>query len=199
MATALGLDGPRGVLVVSVAAGSAASIAGIEVGDVILKLAGAEVTDLGSLQQAAGATRPGQPVDIVVWREGTVAPIRAVMGRPIEVAAADLPSKASEKGGQESPGLLGVRVKPVTPDAAAELNLDEAFGALVEAVTPDGAADNAGLVEGDVVLEFDGQEVRDHQTLRKLVADTRAGQQVTVVLWRDRSMMIAFVTMASSN
>ncbi len=81
-------------------------------------------------------------------------------------------------------GWLGVRIQTVTEELAEGLRLGEPRGALVASVSEGGPADDAGIKQGDVILEFDGQPVEEMRSLPRMVAETRIGKTVDVVLWR---------------
>jgi serine protease Do len=81
-------------------------------------------------------------------------------------------------------GWLGVRIQTVTEEIAESLGLDETSGALVASVTPGGPAEEAGIAQGDVILEFDGKTVDRMRGLPRLVAETSIGKAVEVVVWR---------------
>jgi Do/DeqQ family serine protease len=80
---------------------------------------------------------------------------------------------------------LGVEVQPVTSDLADSLGLKKVGGAIIGKVTPDSAADRAGLKRGDVILSFNAQPVSDINSLRNRVADAQPGSNATVVISRD--------------
>jgi len=82
-------------------------------------------------------------------------------------------------------GWLGVSIQQVTPDIAESLGLKDARGALVGRVNEGGPADKAGLKGGDIVLKFNGQDVKEMRTLPRIVAETPVGKAVPLVLWRD--------------
>ena len=87
--------------------------------------------------------------------------------------------------GQVHRGWLGVRIQAVTEEIAESLGLTEARGALVATVIEGGPAEKAEIRAGDVVLKFDGREVPTMRRLPRIVADTRVGKPVEVVIWRD--------------
>ena len=89
------------------------------------------------------------------------------------------------KDGHVRRAQLGVEVQPVTSDLAESLGLKKVGGAIVGGVTPDGAADHAGLKRGDVILSFNGQPVNDINSLRNHVAESQPGSTATVVINRD--------------
>ncbi|MEX1147165.1 MAG: PDZ domain-containing protein, partial [Sphingomonadales bacterium] len=93
-------------------------------------------------------------------------------------------------------GWLGVSFQPVTRDMAESLGLDETRGALVASVTPGGPADEAGLQSGDVIVEFNGEEITERRRLPGLVANTEIGVAVKVVVLRKEDRKTLTVTIA---
>ncbi len=83
-------------------------------------------------------------------------------------------------------GWLGVNTQEVTSKLAKSLDLPAPKGAFIAGVMKGGPADEAGLKKGDVILEYRGQEVDDASELRNKVADTPVGEEVNVVVWRDK-------------
>ncbi len=81
-------------------------------------------------------------------------------------------------------GWLGVYIQPVDEDLAKALKLKENKGALVVEVEDGSPADKAGIKSSDVIVKFNGVEVRDPDHLKLLVADTRPGVKVPVVINR---------------
>ena len=87
--------------------------------------------------------------------------------------------------GQAKRGWLGVKIQQVTPDIAESMGLKEASGALVASVEDGGPAAVAKLRGGDIILKFDGQDVKEMHTLPRIVAETAIGREVPVTVWRD--------------
>lgn len=87
--------------------------------------------------------------------------------------------------GETRRGWLGVRIQDVTPDMVDAIEgLDTARGAMVTDV-PDGPAKDAGILQGDVILSFDGTDVEDTRRLVRKVGSTEIGKTVRVVVLRD--------------
>ncbi len=86
--------------------------------------------------------------------------------------------------GETRRGWLGVLIQKVTPDIADGFGLDRARGALVARVTKGGPADVAGLVASDIILEFDGNDVKSSRDLPKIVALTPVDKTVDVKVMR---------------
>jgi serine protease Do len=93
-------------------------------------------------------------------------------------------------------GWLGVKIQQVTPDIAESLGLKDASGAMIAGTTDGGPADKAKIRAGDVILKFDGQDVKEMHNLPRIVADAEVGKQVPVVLWRDGKEVTLQTTLA---
>jgi serine protease Do len=81
-------------------------------------------------------------------------------------------------------GWLGVHIQTVTDEIAETLNIKPARGALVAGVEDKGPAKPAGLEPGDVIVKFDGKDVKDTKDLQRMVADTAVGKEVEIVVIR---------------
>jgi len=93
--------------------------------------------------------------------------------------------EALRRSGHVERGWIGVSIQEVTPQIAQSFGLPQAEGALVASVQPGGPAATAKLEQGDVILSFDGQPVKETHDLPRIVAATAAGRQVQVVVWRE--------------
>jgi serine protease Do len=87
--------------------------------------------------------------------------------------------------GRAKRGWLGVKIQSVTPDIAESMGLKEPMGAMIASVDETGPAAKAKLHNGDIVLKFNGQDVKEMRNLPRIVAETEIGKQVPVVVWRD--------------
>jgi serine protease DegQ len=87
--------------------------------------------------------------------------------------------------GSVSRGLLGVNITDVSPDIAATYKLHDNSGALVAAVTPDSAAERAGIHINDVIVSVDGMRLRDSGSLRNAIGLMRPGAEVQIGFIRD--------------
>jgi serine protease Do len=86
--------------------------------------------------------------------------------------------------GETRRGWLGVRIQVVTDEIAESLGIKPARGALVAGVDDRGPAKPAGVVPGDVIIRFDGKDIREMRDLPRVVADTPVGKEVPVVIIR---------------
>ncbi len=98
--------------------------------------------------------------------------------------------------GRTRRGWLGVRIQVVTDEIAEGLGLDSLRGALVADVMPDSPAEAAGVETGDVILEFDGTVIPEMRDLPRVVAATKIGKSVDVVVLRTGREQTLEVTIA---
>ncbi|HKX51857.1 MAG TPA: DegQ family serine endoprotease [Candidatus Binatia bacterium] len=88
--------------------------------------------------------------------------------------------------GKVTRGYLGVLIQKVTPELAESLGMEKSQGALVANVSKDGPADKSGVKVGDVIVEFDGKEIRDSGELPIIVARTPVDKKVRMKVLRDK-------------
>lgn len=81
-------------------------------------------------------------------------------------------------------GWLGVTIQELTPELSHEFGLTKSRGALVSDVAKGSPAEKAGILRGDIILEFNGREVKDVSSLRNLVAQSRVGTKITMKVLR---------------
>ena len=86
--------------------------------------------------------------------------------------------------GRTKRGWIGVTIEPVTDDVAESLGLDEGVGALINETVEDGPSETAGILPGDIIIEFDGEPIEDWRELPRVVANTGVDKTVDVVLLR---------------
>jgi serine protease Do len=97
--------------------------------------------------------------------------------------------------GETRRGWLGVRIQPVTDDIAESLGMGSARGALVAGIIKGGPVDDGSVQPGDVIIRFDGKEVRAMRDLPRVVAESPVGKAVDVVLIRKGEEMTVKVTL----
>src|SRR5438270_4057104 len=81
-------------------------------------------------------------------------------------------------------GWLGVKIQQVTEEIAERLNIKPARGALVAGIDDKGPAKPAGIEPGDVIVKFDGKDIKEMRDLPKLVGDPPIGKDLPVVIVR---------------
>jgi serine protease Do len=92
-------------------------------------------------------------------------------------------------------GYIGVSIRPLNAGTAQALGLDKPRGVIVEEVVQGGAAQEAGVRDGDVILTVDGREVNQANELQSYVATRRPGESVTLKIFRDGKTVERKVTL----
>lgn len=106
------------------------------------------------------------------------------IGFAIPINLAKLISDQLIEDGEVTRGWLGVKIQPLTLDLAKSFGLERATGALVTDVIPGTPAEKAGLMRGDILLTFNGREVRGVRELQLLVASAPAGSEAELEILR---------------
>jgi serine protease Do len=97
--------------------------------------------------------------------------------------------------GEMRRGWLGVRIQQVTDDIAESLGIKPARGALVAGIDDKGPAKPAGIEPGDVIVQFDGKDIKEMRDLPKIVGDTPVGKGVPVLIIRKGKEITKTVTL----
>jgi len=163
IAANLDLKEIRGVIIGAVTPGSAGERAGLKQGDVITALDNAPVNDVNGLRNRVASAAPGADVVLTIVRDGREQQVKATLGEFTQTAQRGEDNSGSGDGaaGGESAGKLGIRAQSLTPELAAELQLQSgAQGVVVADVDPDGPAAVAGIQRGDVIVQVNRQPVR---------------------------------------
>jgi serine protease Do len=171
LAESFGLKQAVGALVGTVEKGSPAAQAGIESGDIILKLNDTEIVRSSDLPPLVANLKPGTRVKLDVWRKGKHQEIAMTLG--------ELAPEQAASAGDSDKGRLGLAVRPLTPEERKQAEVPN--GLVVEEVS--GAAARAGLQPDDIVLAFNGEPVKSVGQLQTLVA--KAGKHAALLIERD--------------
>jgi serine protease Do len=198
LADSLGIPHNRGEFVQAVEPGGAAAKAGIQPGDVVVKVNGKEVTRDQTLSYLVANAAPGSRVAIELIRNGKPMTVNAVVGkRPSEEelakqsfdpegdAGAD-PFGQSPQG-KPAAGLaenaLGLSVIPLTPPIARQLGASEGTkGVVVNAVDPSSDAARKGLQRGDIILSANNRAVASTDELAAAIREAKSASREALLL-----------------
>jgi serine protease Do len=176
LAQSFGLPKPEGALVANVEKDSPALKAGIKRGDVIVKFNGRAVHEQHDLPEQVAETPINKKVEVEVIRGGKHVTVDVVVGELKESAM------ASAKG-EEQPGSgWGLQVGEITPDIAHEFNLTSDKGVVVRQVKPDSPGAEAGLEQGDVILEVNHSKVNSLQDFMARAKETKNEKKPALLL-----------------
>ena len=159
---ALGLKNRHGALIPQVEAGSAADKAGIEAGDVIVRIDEYEIKQAHDLPIRVARHKAGDKVVVEVIRDGKSITI------PVVVEA--MPDDVAKTGGKQSStqkAVHGLSLKPLTPEVAESLHVRAKKGVVVQQVMRSSPAARAGLEPGDVIVKVNGRVVVTTESFEK--------------------------------
>jgi serine protease Do len=173
------LTGNTGALIASVTPDSPASRAGLKEGDVVTAVNGQPVQNGGDLQVIVSEDAPGSKIQLDVMRNGHQQSMDLTVGeyhKNQEVAAA-----ATDGSGH---ARLGIAISDLTPDVRQQLQLgSDVQGVAVAQVQPGSPAEDAGLTNGDVILEINRKPVTSADQFRNEVKAAPAGKDMLLRVW----------------
>jgi serine protease Do len=181
VAESIGLGKPAGALVQGVESGGPAERAGIEPGDIIVKVDGKNVEKSVDLPRIIGGTKPGSKASLQLFRRGAT--------RDVQVTVAELEADRPTRRAQADPGAsapppsktaLGLSVSDLSEAQKRELKIKG--GVRVESA--EGSAARAGVRDGDVILAIDNTEVADVKQFLAIAAKVEKSRAVSVMVRR---------------
>jgi len=173
LAESFHFSGTDGVLVSDVTEDGPADRAGIESGDIITRFGGKPAHDMDKLRLLVASTKPGEEVEIMLFRDGRRVTIRAEIG---ELEAETVAASAAETAETE----LGMSVRTVTVDIARQLNQEPGTkGVAVTSVEPRSAADRVR----DIIVAVQDSPIEDLADFRRVLKehDLEEGVRLTVL------------------
>jgi serine protease Do len=169
-----------GAVVTQVEPDSPGAKAGLQIGDVVTAIDGNKVADAGELQVVVGQNKPGTKLELTVLRNGkteTVPVTLTEMGKNPREASSD-------EGAGQGKARWGIGLGDLTPDVRDQIQAPkELNGAVVEQVAPGSSADNAGLQQGDVILEVNRKKVHNADEVKQALSSVPNGQDVMLLVW----------------
>ena len=195
IASALGLPKNIGEIVGRVEPGYPAARAGIQQGDVIVKVNGQDVTLDNSLSFIVANLPIGSKVPIELYRRGQKVSVVAIVGErpPEEQLAGQLggdsdgdngtPDQAPSAQTQATRATLGVTLQALTPQIAQQLGVPATVrGVVIASVDPSSDAGSNGLKRGDVILSINQQPTLTVAAAAQIIADAKKAGRDTVLL-----------------
>ncbi|MEN8761357.1 MAG: DegQ family serine endoprotease [Thiogranum sp.] len=178
LAESFGMSKPQGALVAKVMPDSPAEKAEIQVGDIVVSFNGKQVDRSSSLPPVVGSTPVGKKVPVEVMRQGRSETLWVKLG--------ELPDKGekiakAETSKTSSDNRLSIQIADLTDDQLNELELEG--GVLVESVGT-GAAADAGVREGDIILRVDGKLMNDVDVFETMIEKLPTGKSVAILVQR---------------
>jgi serine protease Do len=169
-----------GGVVTQVEPDSPGAKAGLQIGDVVTEIDGQKVTDAGELQVMVGQKQPGSKITLQVLRDGK--------SMTIPVTLEELGNRTAEgrDGTAKGEGKMhwGIGLSNLTPEMRDQLQAPrEIHGAVIEQVAPGSSADNAGLRQGDIILEVNRHKVQTASDVQQALSNVPKGQDALLLVW----------------
>jgi S1-C subfamily serine protease len=189
-AKAMDLGNTAGVIINSVKPGSAADKAGLKRGDIITAINGEKIEDTNVLRNKVAGTLPGTDIKLTISRDGKEQEVTATLDEfDIEEVSRSSPGRQDDENAPEKQsGKLGLTLQPLTPQIARQLGLSSNEGLVVTEIDPNGAAADAGMARGDVILEVNRQTVSSAEEVQSALE--RSGSKPVLLLVARRGQTI---------
>ncbi len=183
LAAALELKSRNGVLVNDVIDGTPAAKAGLEAGDVIVEIESSKVNSPNELSRRVASYAPGDKVRVKVLRDGKNKTVNVTLGIRDD-ASVDAEGDAPAANDNDTlSSEVGLRVSEINESLRQQFRVPaEVSGVIVTGVRPDSPAASAGLRPGAVILEVEGQEIRNADELRDKIENAKKDGKEAVLM-----------------
>jgi len=181
VALASGLEDTTGAMVSRVAPDGPAAQAGVQAGDIILSFDGKPITKWSDLPRVVGGTKPGEVVDMMVWRKGESVNLTITVGEMPSsepVASAPTSPTPSEPAGQTA---LGLTVVDLTDQERQALDISSG----VKVTESSGVGAGAGIIAGDIVLTIGNADVASAKQFVQLANQAQSGKPLGMMVQRN--------------
>lgn len=183
LADSFGMKNTNGALIAGVEKNGPADKGGLEAGDVITKFDNKPIISSSDLPRVVGASKPGKMAAVEILRKGAVKNLSVGIGEmPTDPSEAATPSKSPTKA---EANKIGLTLKELTPQQNKKLNGKN--GLLV--VDSIGAAAQAGIRRGDVILGLNNSESQSVEQFNKQINAVAAGKTVAVLVLRGENTL----------
>ncbi|MFQ5483671.1 MAG: PDZ domain-containing protein [Nitrospinaceae bacterium] len=172
----------EGVLVNSVFQGQPAAQAGIEVGDIILRIGGSRVTSPNKMIRVIGNITPGQSVQVDILREGEHKTVSVQLAKRVEDPA--------WMASLENPSFihLGFDVKPLDFSLQRKYGLPASEGLVVTRIRPGSTAETSGLRAGDLIRAINGRPTGSREDIEKILQDNPESDWFFLVIRQEKTL-----------
>jgi len=184
--------GDPGILIYQVIDDSPAEAAGMLDKDVIIVFNGVKIGEANDFYTEMGSLRPGDTVPFTVLRDGDEVDMQVTLAEREEhkfkfnFAFPDIKRFAPQFSTEmRERGYLGIGTQQLTDDLREYFGAAEGEGILINKIMKDSPAEQGGLRAGDVIVEADGNVVRDTSDLLEALQEKSEGDPIQLTVYRD--------------
>jgi len=171
---------PSGAVITQVETDSAGAKAGLQIGDVITAVNGEKVNDAAELQVMVSQQQPNTKITLELLRNGKS------MNVPVTLEAMGKNPNDHSASDDEGQGKMrwGIGIEDLTPDLRNQLQAPaDLRGAVIDQVQPGTSADNAGLQQGDIILEVNRHKVQNAEDVKEALSKVAKGEDALLLVW----------------
>jgi len=173
----------KGILIQDIVENGPAEKAGIEAGDILIKLDGKKVLSTKILHKILSKKNPDDKVEVIINRNGDDKKIQLILGEPF-LKISSLGINDIGKNG----GFLGIIGETIKGQFAEYFKVKS--GVLIKEVVEDSPAEEAGIKAGDVIVKIDDESIDDMKDLHQILEECEPEQKVTVHIKRNGGEII---------
>lgn len=189
LAESFGLKNKSGILVSDLQAGSPAEKAGIKAGDVVLKVAGQDISNVSELRNKIALITPSSNVDLTIFREGKAQEISVTIG--------EQPSGFSRYEQEKAKDIydnFGLSFQNLTPEIAKQLGYQQGQGVVIKDVEQSSPANKIGLKPGMLIEEVNRHSISSIKDIKDAIEQSSNPKKVLLrVRFGENSQYIALV------
>lgn len=197
IAQSLGMNAPRGALILEISTDGPARDTGMQAGDVVVRFDGHEIKEMRNLPRLVASTPIGKKVEVVVWRDGREIPFPVTLGKlpddPTEKADAQ---SSTPKDTARKETILGMELSPLNRELRKQYRLSEKVtGLLVRGVEPGSEAGKRGIRQGDVLVDVAQKPTETIDALRDALKSAKKQGREFALLRVQRGENSQFITL----
>jgi serine protease Do len=174
LANSFGLDSTKGALISQVMRGSPAEKAGLEAGDIVLKVQDKEIENPGQLKHVTGMAAPGTKLRLLVFRKGRE--------KEVTVEIAEFSETSLTADPQGIAAKLGITVEEVTEDTGGHFGQRVREGVIVAGVESGSTAERVGIRPGDIIVSVNQKSVDSLQDFNIAIQESVCTKRVLLLI-----------------
>lgn len=184
LAKSFGMETSKGALIADVVKGGPAEKTGIKRGDVVIAYQGKAISNASTLRNEVATSPIGQRMKVTVLRDGKKQEFTVKIGK-LQDTIKMQPSSIKAR--------LGVHVRPLTSQEVEKYGLDSQQGVVITWLDAHGPMGEVGFEVGDIILEINGQTIKDVEGFVDLVSSFRPLHRITLLAVDHRSGRTGYV------